>query len=140
MHGGVDGISKKVRTTFDRGVCATDLDTRQSIYGVNRYAEKPSRSFWMFVWDALQDTTLIILMVCALLSVVVGLASEGWPKGMYDGLGIILSILLVVMVTAASDYKQSLQFKELDNEKKNIFIQIDFPFFKKIIFIQILVN
>jgi Ca2+-transporting ATPase len=124
MHGGVDGISKKVRSTFDHGVSATDLDTRQSIYGVNRYAEKPSRSFWSFVWDALQDTTLIILMVCALLSVVVGLASEGWPKGMYDGLGIILSILLVVMVTAASDYKQSLQFKELDNEKKNIFIHV----------------
>ncbi|XP_071676093.1 probable calcium-transporting ATPase 9, plasma membrane-type [Lolium perenne] len=124
MHGGVDGISKKVRSAFDRGVSATDLDTRQSIYGVNRYAEKPSRSFWSFVWDALQDTTLIILMVCALLSVVVGLASEGWPKGMYDGVGIILSILLVVMVTAASDYKQSLQFKELDNEKKNIFIHV----------------
>lgn len=124
MHGGVDGISKKVRSTFDHGVCAADLDTRQSIYGVNRYAEKPSRSFWSFVWDALQDTTLIILMVCALLSVVVGLASEGWPKGMYDGVGIILSILLVVMVTAASDYKQSLQFKELDNEKKNIFIHV----------------
>jgi len=78
----------------------------------------------MFVWDALQDMTLIILMVCALVSAVVGLASEGWPKGMYDGLGIILSILLVVMVTAISDYRQSLQFKELDNEKKKIFIHV----------------
>ncbi|XP_040385209.1 probable calcium-transporting ATPase 8, plasma membrane-type [Oryza brachyantha] len=124
MHGGVDGISKKVRSTFDCGICASDLDTRQNIYGVNRYVEKPSRSFWMFVWDALQDMTLIILMVCALLSAVVGLASEGWPKGMYDGLGIILSIFLVVMVTALSDYKQSLQFKELDNEKKKIFINV----------------
>ncbi|KAL5224274.1 hypothetical protein ABZP36_010913 [Zizania latifolia] len=124
MHGGVDGISKKVRSAFDHGICASDLDTRQNIYGVNRYAEKPSRSFWMFVWDALQDMTLIILMVCALLSAVVGLASEGWPKGMYDGLGIILSIFLVVTVTAASDYKQSLQFKELDNEKKKIFIHV----------------
>ncbi|KAG2559941.1 hypothetical protein PVAP13_8KG025100 [Panicum virgatum] len=124
MHGGVDGISKKIRSTFDRGVSASDLDTRQSIYGVNRYAEKPSRSFWMFVWDALQDMTLIILMVCALISAVVGLASEGFPKGMYDGLGIILSILLVVMVTAISDYRQSLQFKELDNEKKKIFIHV----------------
>ena len=83
MHGGIDGISKKIRSTFDRGVSASDLDTRQSIYGVNRYAEKPSRSFWMFVWDALQDMTLIILMVCALISAVVGLASEGFPKGMY---------------------------------------------------------
>uniref|UniRef100_A0A0E0MC95 Calcium-transporting ATPase n=1 Tax=Oryza punctata TaxID=4537 RepID=A0A0E0MC95_ORYPU len=124
MHGGVDGISKKVCSTFDRGICASNLDTRQNIYGVNRYAEKPSRSFWMFVWDALQDMTLIILMVCALLSVAVGLATEGWPKGMYDGLGIILSIFLVVMVTAVSDYKQSLQFKELDNEKKKIFIHV----------------
>ncbi|TVU50798.1 hypothetical protein EJB05_02188 [Eragrostis curvula] len=124
MHGGVDGISKKIRSEFDRGVSASDLDKRQSIYGINRYAEKPARSFWSFVWDALQDMTLIILMVCAVLSAVVGLASEGWPKGMYDGLGIILSILLVVMVTAISDYRQSLQFKELDNEKKKIFIHV----------------
>ncbi|PUZ62886.1 hypothetical protein GQ55_3G022600 [Panicum hallii var. hallii] len=124
MHGGIDGVSKKIRSTFDHGISASDLDTRQNIYGVNRYAEKPSRSFWMFVWDALQDMTLIILMVCALISAVVGLASEGFPKGMYDGLGIILSILLVVMVTAISDYRQSLQFKELDNEKKKIFIHV----------------
>ncbi|KAB5561162.1 hypothetical protein DKX38_006119 [Salix brachista] len=33
----------------------------------------------------------------------VGIATEGWPKGMYDGLGIILSVFLVVMVTAASE-------------------------------------
>ncbi|CAD6254922.1 unnamed protein product [Miscanthus lutarioriparius] len=124
MHGGADGISKKIRSSFDHGISASDLDTRQNIYGINRYVEKPSRSFWMFVWDALQDMTLIILMVCALISAVVGLASEGWPKGMYDGLGIILSILLVVMVTAISDYRQSLQFKELDNEKKKIFIHV----------------
>ncbi|EAY82201.1 hypothetical protein OsI_37404 [Oryza sativa Indica Group] len=77
MHGGVDGISIKVRSSFDHGIYASELDTRQNIYGVNRYAEKPSRSFWMFVWDALQDMTLIILMVCALLSVAVGLATEG---------------------------------------------------------------
>jgi len=32
--------------------------------------------------------------------------------------------LLVVMVTAISDYRQSLQFKELDNEKKKIFIHV----------------
>ncbi|KAK3118348.1 hypothetical protein QOZ80_9BG0697670 [Eleusine coracana subsp. coracana] len=124
MHGGVDGISKKIRSTFDRGISTNDLDKRQMIYGENRYTEKPARSFWSFVWDALQDMTLIILMVCAVLSAVVGLASEGWPKGMYDGLGIILSILLVVMVTAISDYRQSLQFKELDNEKKKIFIHV----------------
>jgi len=124
MHGGVDGISHKIRSAFDRGISASDRDTRQNIYGVNCYADEPARSFLMFVSDALQDKTLIILMACALISVVVGLASQGWPKGMYDGLGIILAIFLVVMVTAVSDYRQSLQLKNLDSEKKKIFIHV----------------
>jgi P-type Ca2+ transporter type 2C len=128
MHGGVDGICAKVRSSPDRGVSAAsddhDLDARRAVYGANRYAEKPGRSFWMFVWDALQDVTLFILMACALLSAAVGLASEGWPRGVYDGLGIMLSILLVVVVTAVSDYRQSLQFKELDNEKKKVSVHV----------------
>uniref|UniRef100_A0A2P2M5Q6 Calcium-transporting ATPase n=1 Tax=Rhizophora mucronata TaxID=61149 RepID=A0A2P2M5Q6_RHIMU len=78
----------------------------------------------MFFWEALQDLTLIILMICAAVSIGVGIPTEGWPKGLYDGLGIILSIFLVVMVTAISDYKQSLQFMDLDREKKKIFIQV----------------
>ncbi|XP_041024479.1 calcium-transporting ATPase 4, plasma membrane-type-like [Juglans microcarpa x Juglans regia] len=124
IHGGVEGIARKVSVSLNQGVSTVDLPTRQKIYGFNRYTEKPSRSFLMFVWDAFQDLTLIILTVCAVVSIGVGLATEGWPKGMYDGLGIILSVFLVVMVTAISDYKQALQFKDLDREKKKIFIQV----------------
>ncbi|KAK9664382.1 hypothetical protein RND81_14G037600 [Saponaria officinalis] len=63
-------------------------------------------------------------MVCAVVSIGVGVATEGLPKGMYDGVGILISILLVVMVTAVSDYNQSLQFRDLDKEKKKIFVQV----------------
>lgn len=121
---GVEGLAARLNVSFEQGIRSSDIPTRQSIYGSNTYTEKPSKSFWMFVWDALQDLTLIILMVCAVVSIGVGLATEGWPKGMYDGVGIILSIFLVVMVTAVSDYKQSLQFKDLDREKKKIFVQV----------------
>ncbi|KAH7679360.1 P-type ATPase protein [Dioscorea alata] len=124
FHEGVDGILRKISVSLDDGIRSSDLEVRQKIFGINRYVEKPSRSFWMFVWDALQDLTLIILMICAVISIVVGLPTEGWPKGMYDGLGILLSIFLVVIVTAVSDYRQSLQFKALDKEKKKIFIQV----------------
>ncbi|WOK96014.1 putative calcium-transporting ATPase 5, plasma membrane-type [Canna indica] len=123
-HGGVHGIAREVCVSLDYGIKTDELTIRQDIYGVNKYVEKPPRSFWMFVWDALHDLTLIILMICALISTVVGLATEGWPKGIYDGLGIILCIFLVVIVTSVSDYKQSLQFRDLDKEKKKIFIQV----------------
>ncbi|KAG9134833.1 hypothetical protein Leryth_001130 [Lithospermum erythrorhizon] len=121
---GVEGLARRLNVSLKHGVKSNDVSTRQNLYGQNKYAEKPSKSFWMFLWDALQDLTLIILMFCAVVSVGVGLATEGWPKGMYDGLGIILSILLVVLVTAVSDYRQSLQFKDLDREKKKIFMQV----------------
>ncbi|XP_023731560.1 putative calcium-transporting ATPase 11, plasma membrane-type [Lactuca sativa] len=118
--GGVDGVAKAIDVSIDEGVKSTDLSIRQDTYGVNKYTEKPSKSFFMFVWEALHDLTLIILIVCAVVSIGVGLATEGFPDGIYDGLGILLSILLVVTVTAVSDYRQSLQFKDLDKEKKKI--------------------
>ncbi|ONI33428.1 hypothetical protein PRUPE_1G423500 [Prunus persica] len=66
----------------------------------------------------------MILAFCAFVSLLVGIMTEGWPKGAHDGLGIVASILLVVFVTATSDYKQSLQFKDLEKEKKKITVQV----------------
>lgn len=122
--GGVAGMARAVNVSLEDGVSSRDVPHRQDIFGCNRSAEKASRGFWMFVWDAMQDLTLNILIVCALVSIGVGIPTEGWPKGMYDGVGITISILLIVSVTSISDYRQSLQFKDLENEKKNVFIQV----------------
>lgn len=124
LHGGVEGISNKIQVLLKEGIREDEIEVREAIYGTNKYTEKPVRSFWKFVWDALHDLTLIILMVCAVVSVIVGLFTEGFPKGMYDGIGIILSIFLVVIVTSVSDYRQSLQFMELDKEKKKIYVHV----------------
>ncbi|KMZ61440.1 Calcium-transporting ATPase 1 [Zostera marina] len=125
-HGGIDGIAKKLSTSITTGIINTqdDISQRQQVFGFNKFTETPSRSFWVFVWEALQDMTLMILGLCAFVSLVVGITTEGWPKGAHDGLGIVASILLVVFVTATSDYRQSLQFKDLDKEKKKISIQV----------------
>ncbi|MCH91692.1 calcium-transporting ATPase plasma membrane-type-like, partial [Trifolium medium] len=125
-HGRVNGIAEKLSTSTTEGISNdTDLlNKRQQIYGINKFIESQAKSFWVFVWEALQDMTLMILGVCALVSLIVGIATEGWPKGAHDGLGIVASILLVVFVTATSDYRQSLQFKDLDKEKKKISIQV----------------
>ncbi|TKW11047.1 hypothetical protein SEVIR_6G208500v4 [Setaria viridis] len=125
-HGGVEGVVSKLSTSASDGLPASarKLATRQELFGVNRFAEAEPRSFWVFVWEALQDMTLMILAACALVSLLVGVATEGWPHGAHDGLGIVASILLVVFVTATSDYRQSLQFKDLDKEKKKITVQV----------------
>lgn len=125
-HGGVPGIAEKLCTSTLNGLTTDSdlLNRRQEIFGINKFTESEGRSFLVFVWEALQDMTLMILGVCAFVSLLVGIVMEGWPKGAHDGLGIVASILLVVFVTATSDYRQSLQFKDLDKEKKKIAIQV----------------
>ncbi|KAM0884018.1 hypothetical protein ACQ4PT_031255 [Festuca glaucescens] len=126
VHGRLHGIADKLATSLTDGISMHEdlLNQRQEIYGVNKFAESEVRSFWEFVWEALQDTTLIILAACAFVSLAVGVATEGWLNGSHDGIGIIASILLVVSVTATSNYQQSLQFRDLDKEKRKILVQV----------------
>ncbi|KAI3726355.1 hypothetical protein L1987_66152 [Smallanthus sonchifolius] len=126
LYGGVDGLAAKLKTCTTNGLAMDDkeLTCRQQLYGTNEFVEREQRSFWVFVFEALQDMTLMVLAVCAFVSLIVGIATEGWPMGAHDGLGIVASILLVVFVTATSDYRQSLQFRDLDKEKKKISIQV----------------
>lgn len=125
-HGGVDGLANKLKTSITNGLAVDDkeLTRRQKLFGTNEFTEREQRGFWVFVWEALQDMTLMVLAACAFVSLIVGIATEGWPHGAHDGLGIVASILLVVFVTATSDYRQSLQFRDLDKEKKKISIQV----------------
>ncbi|KAF7043817.1 hypothetical protein CFC21_053128 [Triticum aestivum] len=137
-HAQLDGIADKLATSLTDGISMREdlLVQREQIYGVNKFAESEPRSFWEFVWDALQDTTLIILAACAFVSLTVGIATEGWPNGSHDGIGIFASIILVVSVTATSDYQQSLQFRDLDKEKRKILVQVTRDGFRQRILID----
>ncbi|XP_057487667.1 calcium-transporting ATPase 4, plasma membrane-type-like isoform X2 [Actinidia eriantha] len=124
---GVEGIARCLDVSLDMGISTIKgppLPVRQKIFGSNVYDDKPHKSFWAFTWDALHDITLIVLLVCAVISIVLGISIEGWPEGIYDGLGVILCILLVVSIMAISDYKQYLQFRALDEQKKKTFILV----------------
>ncbi|KAF6154043.1 hypothetical protein GIB67_018965, partial [Kingdonia uniflora] len=121
---GVEGIARNLSVLLEKGVETSELPKREEIYGNNHFIGKLPKCFWVFVWEALQDLTLIILFVCAIISIGLGISVEGWPSGMYNGLGIILCIFLVITITAVSDYKQYLQFKDLDREKKNILVKV----------------
>lgn len=49
---------------------------------------------------------------------------QGLKEGWYDGGSIVFAVLLVIFVTAISDYKQSLQFQNLNAEKRNIQLEV----------------
>ncbi|KAG8651739.1 hypothetical protein MANES_06G017700v8 [Manihot esculenta] len=124
--GGIKGLSDILKTNIEKGIYGDDADLlkRKNAFGSNTYPQKKGRSFWMFLWEAWQDLTLIILMVAAVASLVLGIKTEGIKEGWYDGASIAFAVILVIVVTAVSDYKQSLQFQNLNEEKRNIHMEV----------------
>ncbi|KAL1537995.1 Calcium-transporting ATPase 9, plasma membrane-type [Salvia divinorum] len=122
----VKGISAMLRTDFETGISGDDhqFAQRGDVFGSNTYPLKKGRTYWMFLCDAWQDTTLIILIVAAIASLGLGIKTEGLEEGWYDGGSITFAVLLVIIVTATSDYRQSLQFQNLNEEKRNIQVEV----------------
>ncbi|XP_019197914.1 PREDICTED: calcium-transporting ATPase 9, plasma membrane-type-like [Ipomoea nil] len=126
QYGGVVGVAEKLKSNLEKGIHGDEADLleRKNRYGSNTYPRKKGRNFWMFLWDACQDKTLVILMLAAAASLALGIKTEGLKEGWYDGGSIALAVIIVIIVTAVSDYKQSLQFQSLNKEKQNIQIEV----------------
>ncbi|KAJ8628903.1 hypothetical protein MRB53_022226 [Persea americana] len=126
QYGGVKGLASLLKTNLEKGISGDngELLHRQVVFGANNYPRKKGRSFWVFLWEAWQDLTLVILMVAAAASLALGITTEGIQEGWYDGGSIAFAVILVIVVTAVSDYRQSLQFQNLNEEKRNMHLQV----------------
>ncbi|KAJ3676858.1 hypothetical protein LUZ60_002582 [Juncus effusus] len=124
--GGVKGLSNLIKTDVEKGIDGHEEEIleRKEIFSSNTYPRKKGRSFFLFLWDACKDLTLIILIVAAVISLVLGMTTESVSEGWYDGGSILFAVILVICVTATSDYRQSLQFQHLNEEKQNIHLEV----------------
>ncbi|MQL95173.1 hypothetical protein Taro_027835, partial [Colocasia esculenta] len=74
----VKGLANLLKTNLDKGISAdeSELLRRKNAFGSNTYPRKKGRSFWVFLWEAWQDLTLIILMIAAAVSLALGIRTE----------------------------------------------------------------
>ncbi|XVE62819.1 hypothetical protein DITRI_Ditri06bG0150600 [Diplodiscus trichospermus] len=126
QYGGVKQVATLLQSDLKNGIPGDDIDIgiRTKVFGANKYQQKPANSFFSFVLEAFKDTIIIILLVCAVLSLAFGIKQHGLKEGWYDGGSIIVAVILVVVVSAVSNYRQSKQFEELSHESKDIRVQV----------------
>ncbi|EGD82982.1 P-type ATPase [Salpingoeca rosetta] len=114
--GGIEGLAKKLLTDLAAGITATedDIERRTSVFGTNTTPEVRPKTLLELMWEAFQDPILIILMVAAVLSVVLNITVEkDYDTGWIEGVAIVISCFIVVMVTAVNDLQKEKQFREL---------------------------
>ena len=114
--GGVRGVAEKVKTDPVNGLdgnAADDLVARRAAFGENVMSVKPPKSYLELVWEALQDFIIIVLMISAVISLVLGLTLEADKEGSWiEGVAILVSVVVVSNVAAASDYGKNKKLRE----------------------------
>ncbi|XP_020633107.2 plasma membrane calcium-transporting ATPase 1 isoform X1 [Pogona vitticeps] len=134
-YGDVYGICTRLKTSPNEGLSGNpaDIERRAAVFGKNFIPPKKPKTFLQLVWEALQDVTLIILEIAAIVSlglsfyqppggnealcgtVSVGEEEEEAETGWIEGAAILLSVVCVVLVTAFNDWSKEKQFRGLQS-------------------------
>uniref|UniRef100_A0A8B9SEN9 Calcium-transporting ATPase n=1 Tax=Apteryx owenii TaxID=8824 RepID=A0A8B9SEN9_APTOW len=135
-YGETEGLCRHLKTSPTEGLsgAAADLEKRKLIFGKNFIPPKKPKTFLQLVWEALQDVTLIILEIAAIISLGLsfyqppgegnegcgtaagGAEDEGEAEaGWIEGAAILLSVICVVLVTAFNDWSKEKQFRGLQS-------------------------
>uniref|UniRef100_A0A8C9UE52 Calcium-transporting ATPase n=1 Tax=Serinus canaria TaxID=9135 RepID=A0A8C9UE52_SERCA len=136
FHGVTSGISPHPCVPTPPGLSGnpTDLEKRRQVFGQNFIPPKKAKTFLQLVWEALQDVTLIILEIAAIISLGLsfyhppggdnelcgqssgGVEDEGESQaGWIEGAAILFSVIIVVLVTAFNDWSKEKQFRGLQS-------------------------
>ena len=73
----------------------------------------PCTDIFPSFWDAFSDSTLLVLMIAASVSLIVE-TIENPVTGWIDGVAIFIAVALVANISAGNDYTKELQFHALE--------------------------
>jgi calcium-translocating P-type ATPase len=107
-----------LRSSPETGIDPREMEHRREVFGSNAIADKELESFISLCVEAVQDFVLIMLIVLGIISVVVettiGLEDgEACGPCWIEGAAILVSVCIVVFVTAGIDYAKQFAFIRL---------------------------
>ena len=109
----VNQLIEELKTNTETGL--DSLEGREEAFGSNKVFVEPVPHFCSYVWEALKDLMVRILIVAAIVSIVLGCTFSDDPsKDWIDGVSIIIAVLVVVLVGSITDYQKEQKFHELN--------------------------
>lgn len=116
MYGSVLGLAEVLKVSPIDGLStadSNDMISRQQVFGSNKVEGKKAKTFLELCWEALHDFTLLMLIASAVISLALGITTEGLAKGWIEGTAILVSVTVVVLVASITDYYKNKQFEAL---------------------------
>ena len=142
----IDEAAAPRQITFDQAVHGSNTDKtershsggnpfedRIRVYGRNTLPPKKATPLLRLIWNAYNDTVLIVLTVAAAISLALGLyetfgaehpPGSPTPVDWVEGLAICIAIVIVVLVTAVNDWQKEQAFVRLNAKKEEREIKV----------------
>jgi len=144
--GGLSAVAKGLGSNLKRGLTGSDEPMRKERYGMNKIKRRAPPSYWDFFAEAMQDSTVVILLAAAAISITLGVivcagdlgqtcprkpiwqgpidlgpVSESDVKCLdwLDGAAIIAACLLIGVITASNESSKEKQFRVLQDKQQD---------------------
>lgn len=123
-YGSVENLCYRLGSSPDNGLnkSPTNIESRRLHLGSNYIHPKPQKNFLFYIVDALNDITLIILTVAAIISLILSFVEASKSKSGNDpskglewieGVTILAAVILIILVTAFNNWTKERQFRNL---------------------------
>ncbi len=97
-----DDVKKMLETDIENGLVHSQVEKKQAKYGLNELKAKKKKSLFQKFLEQFKDFTIIVLIVAAIVSGIVGI-SEG--EGITDTIIILIVVILNAIIGVAQESK-----------------------------------
>lgn len=122
--GGLESLARILQSDTERGIDPATVDLRREKYGANELVRKEAPALWEFYWEAFKDPLIIILSICAVVSIIFGMTLENSHSGRVEretgwieGTAIIISVLVVTSTQALTNWTKAKKFAEMEKDQ-----------------------
>lgn len=113
--GFADSLLHKLKTNASAGIDGSpnDISGRVQAFGANKRHVRKTRTVCDMICEVFEDFILRVLCVAAVVGTTLGIIKDGWAHGFQEGVGIVIAILIIVLVSVINDYSKEKQFQDL---------------------------
>mmetsp|Transcript_18408 Transcript_18408/g.28718 ORF Transcript_18408/g.28718 Transcript_18408/m.28718 type:complete len:1097 (+) Transcript_18408:145-3435(+) len=115
--GGLEQIAESLGVDIKNGLTEKQQAIMEEKFGKNMLPSPPMKGLIRLFFEAFNDTTLLVLIAAAIVSLIVGVIEDS-EKGWIEGTAILMACFIVSWVTAINDYTKEKQFRALEENSR----------------------
>lgn len=86
------------------GADKKEIEERAAYFGRNKFPPPKIKSIFELVMENFDDPINCILLGAAIVSIIIGLIKNGFPKGLIDGVSIIIALMIIIIVNSVNNW------------------------------------